>query len=78
MTPGTNAWDTVFATKGAYFREPHAAVIELAQTLYPAHACTLLDLGCGSGRHTIYCAQCGVDVLGLTVRRLVLISHAKR
>jgi 2-polyprenyl-3-methyl-5-hydroxy-6-metoxy-1,4-benzoquinol methylase len=60
----TNPWNAVFKG-GRFFHEPHPDVLALAQRLREQNATTVLDLGCGTGRHTVYLAQQGFEVYGL-------------
>ena len=47
------------------FAEPHENIPGVARLLKDRQADTVLDLGCGSGRHTVYYAQQGFSVHGL-------------
>lgn len=58
-------WDDIFARRGKVFTEPHEDLPKFMQSLRNARASTVLDLGCGSGRHVIYMAKCGFSVFGL-------------
>lgn len=58
-------WDEIFRRDGRVFEEPAPVVHHVAEVLL-AHGCRrIVDLGCGSGRHTIFLAQRGFDVLGV-------------
>ncbi len=61
----TNAWNEIFKQEGKVFAEPHEDMAGIAQLLKGKGANTILDLGCGSGRHVIYLAQNGFTVSGL-------------
>jgi cyclopropane fatty-acyl-phospholipid synthase-like methyltransferase len=61
----THAWDKIFKQQGRVFTEPHEAMPGIVRLLKKAQAQTLLDLGCGSGRHTVYLARQGFSVYGL-------------
>jgi cyclopropane fatty-acyl-phospholipid synthase-like methyltransferase len=61
----TNAWNQIFKQKGIVFTEPHDAMPGVLRLLEDKQAGTILDLGCGSGRHTVYFAQQGFSVYGL-------------
>jgi SAM-dependent methyltransferase len=60
-----NPWDTIFRQKGPVFPEPHEAMPEIARLLKARAARTVLDLGCGSGRHVLFFAQHGFSVSGV-------------
>lgn len=58
-------WDEIFRRDGRVFEEPEPVVHHVAEVLQ-AHGCRrIVDLGCGSGRHTVFLAQRGFDVLGV-------------
>ena len=65
MPPASNAynpWNAVFRQNGRVFTDPHEDVPRIAHLLKERGACTVLDLGCGSGRHVVYLAQQGFAV----------------
>jgi len=59
------SWDDIFTQQGKVFTEPHEDLPEYVQSLKQPGASTILDLGCGSGRHVIYLAKCDFSVFGL-------------
>ncbi len=61
----TNPWDDIFKQKGRYFNEPHADMPGIVKILQERGAKTVLDLGCGTGRHTVYLAKNGFTVYGM-------------
>jgi len=65
MGEPTRAWDEIFKRQGKVFTEPHADVPGIVQLLKRGGADTVLDLGSGSGRHTVYLARHGFSVYGL-------------
>lgn len=65
MSQLTNPWDTIFKQNGKVFTEPHEVMPGILRLLEDRQAETILDLGCGSGRHTVYFAQHGFTVYGL-------------
>ena len=65
MSQRINPWDTIFRDKGSVFTEPHEDVPKIARLLKARAAPTVLDLGCGSGRHVVYFAQQGFSVFGV-------------
>ena len=55
---------------------PQPAVVELAEA--GEIVGSVLDVGCGTGEHALYLAECGHDVLGIdTAPRAVEIAEAK-
>ena len=60
-----NPWDDIFKEQGPFFIEPHEDLPAIAELLKSRQANTVLDLGCGSGRHTVYLAKSGFSVFGL-------------
>jgi SAM-dependent methyltransferase len=63
----TNAqpWDEIFRRDGRVFDSPAPVVLHVADVLQE-HGCRrVVDLGCGSGRHTVFLAQRGFDVIGI-------------
>ena len=65
MSQSTDAWNKIFKQEGRVFTEPHEDMPGLVRLLKDHQAKTILDLGCGSGRHTVYFAQQGFSVYGL-------------
>jgi cyclopropane fatty-acyl-phospholipid synthase-like methyltransferase len=65
MTSGRTSWDRIFAERGKVFEEPHEDMPAILRQMKKHKASTILDLGCGSGRHVIYFAQHGFSVYGL-------------
>jgi ubiquinone/menaquinone biosynthesis C-methylase UbiE len=59
------AWEGIYK-KGEFLkREPHPEIEEVAKLLSKERVRRVLDLGCGTGRHTVYLARKGFDVYGL-------------
>lgn len=65
MSQGINAWNGIFKEQGRVFTEPHEDMQTIAQRIQKAGGNTVLDLGCGSGRHVVFCARQGFLVYGL-------------
>jgi cyclopropane fatty-acyl-phospholipid synthase-like methyltransferase len=65
VSQSTNAWDKIFEQQGQVFIEPHEDMPGIVRLLKVRQAKTILDLGCGSGRHTVYLARQGFSVYSL-------------
>ncbi len=67
MTQPLKSWDNIFAQQGKVFTEPHEDLPNFVRSLLDARANTVLDLGCGTGRHVLYLAKRGFSVFGLDI-----------
>lgn len=65
MLDSPNPWETIFTQKGKVFTEPHEDMPGIVRLLKSHAARTILDLGCGSGRHVVYFARHGFTVFGI-------------
>jgi SAM-dependent methyltransferase len=61
----TNPWDEIFKQSGRVFNYPHSEMAKIVKLLKERKANTILDLGNGTGRHTVYLAKNGFTVFGL-------------
>jgi SAM-dependent methyltransferase len=61
----TTAWNEIFKREGKVFTKSHEDIPRIVQLLKDKGAKTVLDLGCGTGRHAVYFAQNGFSVSGL-------------
>jgi SAM-dependent methyltransferase len=59
------AWNEIFEKRGRVFADPHEEMPRVVRTLKKSGGKTVLDLGCGTGRHIIYLAELGFAVYGL-------------
>jgi SAM-dependent methyltransferase len=62
-------WNEVFKKEGRVFTEVHEDMPRIAKLFKERAVRRILDLGFGSGRHTVYCAKEGFDVYGIDVAR---------
>ena len=65
MTDIPNPWQDIFQKKGHYFSDVQPELPEFVDKLKSQHAKTILDLGCGTGRHVVYLARHGFDAYGM-------------
>lgn len=65
MKRDSKAWEKIFQQHGKVFLEPHWDMASVVEQLQSIQANSVLDLGCGTGRHLIYLAQHGFCVSGL-------------
>jgi ubiquinone/menaquinone biosynthesis C-methylase UbiE len=58
-------WDALFLEKENRWENIHDRVVEFADSMHARGCLRILDLGCGSGRHTAYLAAEGFEVWGM-------------
>jgi len=58
-------WDELFTNQEHRWLEPHEKVVEFFSSLKPEPGEHVLDLGCGAGRHIVYVAREGYQVVGM-------------
>ncbi|MFW9878226.1 MAG: class I SAM-dependent methyltransferase [Candidatus Thorarchaeota archaeon] len=58
-------WDEIFSGSGKVFLEPHSDMERLEKLFKEKRINTILDLGCGTGRHLIFFAKKNFDIYGL-------------
>jgi len=57
-------WEKIFQQDGRVFPEPRPRVVRFTELLLELGLHTVLDLGCGTGRHVIHMAAKGLRVSG--------------
>ncbi len=57
-------WDRIFTERGRVFFEPHSDIERFVTLVRNSEGSRILDLGCGTGRHTIFLARLGFNVYG--------------
>ncbi len=67
MREPSQVWERMFAREGLVFTQPHEDAARLADLLHQRGAQTILDLGCGSGRHMLSFAQHHFTMYGIDV-----------
>ena len=65
MDAEPSQWESIFRRDGRVFPQPRPQVVRFADDLRAAGLTTVLDLGCGTGRHLVHMAQKGLRVCGM-------------
>ncbi len=65
MSSQPSQWEQIFQSAGHVLPEPVPGVIRFSEQLVAGGVRTVLDLGCGTGRHVVHMAQKGLQVTGL-------------
>ena len=63
--PGSTQWERIFQRGGYQSPEPRPPVVQFTGMLKERCFSSVLDLGCGRGRHVLHMAQEGLRVSGL-------------
>jgi len=64
MNGDPQPWDAIYQREGRVFEEPFPRFDDVVEA-YKSHSCTtILDLGCGNGRHTVHLSKSDFFVTG--------------
>jgi ubiquinone/menaquinone biosynthesis C-methylase UbiE len=58
-------WDLIYKQYGSWLQEPHNDMPKVVELFLQNRVKTVLDIGCGAGRHVVYLAGHGFTVFGL-------------
>ncbi|MFH1669788.1 MAG: class I SAM-dependent methyltransferase [Candidatus Woesearchaeota archaeon] len=73
-------WEKIYAKEGEIFSEPLPKIIAASRLFKKRGYIRILDLGCGTGRHSIYLAQQGFSVYATDISKTgieILKKNAK-
>lgn len=73
-----SAWEEIYRGGEFLIRNLHPEMKECTEFFKRREARRILDLGCGSGRHTVYLASMGFDVYGLNFITCRIDKYIKR
>ncbi|MBI2129565.1 class I SAM-dependent methyltransferase [Candidatus Woesearchaeota archaeon] len=62
-------WNEIFKKEGKVFTKIQEDIPEVLKLFKRHNVRRILDLGCGSGRHTVYFAKQGFDVYGIDIAK---------
>lgn len=65
MQTKANQWEDIFRNAGHVLPDPAPLVMHFVSLLKEQRVKSVLDLGCGTGRHVVYLRKNGVDVTGM-------------
>ncbi len=62
-----NKWERIYKEQGSYFKEPNQEAVKAVEFFSREGLKKVLDLGCGSGRHTLLMKNAGLQVYGCDI-----------
>jgi len=62
-------WDKIFKRRGKVFTKLHEDIPKIVKLFKKKRVKRVLDLGCGSGRHTVYLARQDFEVYGIDISK---------
>ena len=65
MSTDADQWEQIFRRDGRIFLEPAKFIVQLTGLLKDWSAKSVLDIGCGTGRHLVYMSKHGFRTVGL-------------
>lgn len=67
MEHHNHPWEVIFRTEGRVFQKPFPRFREVVDTFLENGCQRILDLGSGSGRHTVHLAKAGFMPIGMDI-----------
>jgi SAM-dependent methyltransferase len=62
-------WEKIFREDGRVFTKTHEDMRRISKIFKKNNFKRILDMGCGTGRHTVYLSKMGFDIYGFDISR---------